>query len=136
MARGLDGVVLRKNDLIKREDIKGIIERPIWSRFSLRRLKVDIDDNVEACQKAFSTVCAFIGAPHLSRSFHARSFGTDSTFVPTMLFILCAASLRIRRFMYIYYTWETLLIVFLRTFGRRRPPTINNIFLHYVCVTL
>jgi hypothetical protein len=22
---------------------------------------VDIDDNVEACQKAFSTVCAFIG---------------------------------------------------------------------------
>jgi hypothetical protein len=23
-----------------------------------------------------------------------------------------------------YYTWETLLIVFLRTFGRRRPPTV------------
>jgi hypothetical protein len=54
-------VVLRKNDFIKREDIKGIIQRPIWSRFGLRRPKVDIDDNVEACQKAFSTVCAFIG---------------------------------------------------------------------------
>jgi hypothetical protein len=47
--------------LIKREDIKGIIQRPIWSRFGLRRPKVDIDDNVEACQKAFSIVCAFIG---------------------------------------------------------------------------
>jgi hypothetical protein len=26
---------------------------------------VDIDDNVEACQKAFSTVCAFIGTRYL-----------------------------------------------------------------------
>jgi hypothetical protein len=49
-----------KNDL-KREDIKEIIQRPIWSRFGLRRPKVQIDGNVEACQKAFSTVCAFIG---------------------------------------------------------------------------
>jgi hypothetical protein len=49
-----------KNDLIKREDIKEIIQRPIWSRFGLRRLKVDIENDVEACQKAFSTVCAFI----------------------------------------------------------------------------
>jgi hypothetical protein len=66
MARGLDGgVVLHKNDLIKREDIKGIIQRPIWSRFGLRRLKVDIDDNFEACQKAFSTMCAFIGTRDL-----------------------------------------------------------------------
>jgi hypothetical protein len=54
-----------KNDLIKREDIKGIIQRPIWSLFGLRRPKVDIDDNVEACQKAFSTVCAFIGTRDL-----------------------------------------------------------------------
>jgi hypothetical protein len=66
MARGLDGgVVLRKNDLIKREDFKEIIQRPIWSCFGLRRPKVDIDDNVEACQKAFSTVCAFIGTRDL-----------------------------------------------------------------------
>jgi hypothetical protein len=54
-----------KNDLVKREDIKGIIQRPIWSCFGLRRPKVDIDDNVEACQKAFSTVCAFIGTRDL-----------------------------------------------------------------------
>jgi hypothetical protein len=47
--------------LIKREDIKEIIQRPIWSRFGLRRPKVTIEGDVEACQKAFSNVCAFIG---------------------------------------------------------------------------
>jgi hypothetical protein len=50
-----------KNDLIEREDTKGIIQRPIWSRFGLRRPKVTINHNDEACQKAFSNVCAFIG---------------------------------------------------------------------------
>jgi hypothetical protein len=50
-----------KNDLKTREDIKEIIMRPIWSRFGLRRPKVEIDDAAEACQKAFSTVCSFIG---------------------------------------------------------------------------
>ena len=54
-----------KNDLIKREDIKEIIQRPIWSRFGLRRPKVDNDSDVEACQKAFSAVCAFIGTRDL-----------------------------------------------------------------------
>jgi hypothetical protein len=47
--------------LIKREDIKEIIQRPIWSRFGLRRSKVTIESDIEACQKAFSNVCAFIG---------------------------------------------------------------------------
>jgi hypothetical protein len=50
-----------KNDLIKREDIKEIIQCPIWSRFGLRRPKVAIESDTEACQKAFSNVCAFIG---------------------------------------------------------------------------
>jgi hypothetical protein len=50
-----------KNDLIKREDIKEIIQRPIWSRFGLRRPKVTVDSDVEACHKAFSNVFAFIG---------------------------------------------------------------------------
>jgi hypothetical protein len=54
-----------KNDLIKREDVKEIIQRPIWSRFGLQRTKVEIDGDVEACQKAFSTVCAFIGTRDL-----------------------------------------------------------------------
>jgi hypothetical protein len=54
-----------KNDLKAREDIKEIIQRPIWSRFALRRPKVEIDSNVEACQRAFSIVCAFIGTRDL-----------------------------------------------------------------------
>jgi hypothetical protein len=54
-----------KKDLSAREDIKEVIMRPIWSRFSLRRLKVEIDDAAEACQKAFSTVCSFIGTRDL-----------------------------------------------------------------------
>jgi hypothetical protein len=54
-----------KNDLKAREDIKEVIMRPIWSRFSLRKPKVEIDDAAEACQKAFSTVCSFIGTRDL-----------------------------------------------------------------------
>jgi hypothetical protein len=49
-----------KNDLKGREDIKDVIMRPIWSSFGLQRPKVEIDDVVEACQKAFDTVCSFI----------------------------------------------------------------------------
>jgi hypothetical protein len=54
-----------KNDLKAREDIKEIIMRPIWSRFGLRKPKVEIDGVAEACQKAFSTVCSFIGTRDL-----------------------------------------------------------------------
>jgi hypothetical protein len=49
-----------KNDLTAREDIKEVIMRPIWSRFGLRKPKVEIDDVAKACQKAFGTVCSFI----------------------------------------------------------------------------
>jgi hypothetical protein len=66
MAWVLDGgVVLCKNDLKAREDIKEIMQRPIWSRFGLRRTKVEFDGNVEACHRAFSTVCAIIGTRDL-----------------------------------------------------------------------
>jgi hypothetical protein len=54
-----------KNDLIAREDIMEVIMRPIWSRFGLRKPKVEIDDAAEACQKAFGTVCSFIGTRDL-----------------------------------------------------------------------
>jgi hypothetical protein len=54
-----------KNDLIAREDIKEVIMRPIWSRFGLRRPKVEIDEAAEACQKAFGTVYFFIGTRDL-----------------------------------------------------------------------
>jgi hypothetical protein len=54
-----------KNGLKAREDIKEIIQRPMWSCFGPRRPKVEIDGNVEECQRAFSTVCAFIGTRDL-----------------------------------------------------------------------
>jgi hypothetical protein len=66
VARGLDGrVVLRENDLNAREDIKEIIMRPIWSCFGLRKPKVEIDEAAEACRRAFSIVCSFIGTRDL-----------------------------------------------------------------------
>jgi hypothetical protein len=54
-----------KNDLKAREDIKEIIMHPIWSRFDLRKPKVEIDEAAEACRRAFSTVCSFIGTRDL-----------------------------------------------------------------------
>jgi hypothetical protein len=54
-----------KNDLKAREDIKEVIMRPIWSRFGLRRPKVEIDEAAEAYQKAFGTFCFFIGTRDL-----------------------------------------------------------------------
>jgi hypothetical protein len=54
-----------KNDLVAREDVKEVIMRPIWSRFGLRRPKVEIDKATEACQKAFGTVFFFIGTRDL-----------------------------------------------------------------------
>jgi hypothetical protein len=50
-----------KNDLKAREDIKEVIMHPIWSCFGLRRPKIEIDETVEACQRAFSTVRSIIG---------------------------------------------------------------------------
>jgi hypothetical protein len=54
-----------KNDLVAREDVKEVIMRPIWSRFGLRRPKVEIDEAAKSCQKAFGTVCFFIGTRDL-----------------------------------------------------------------------
>jgi hypothetical protein len=54
-----------KNNLIEREDIKGIIQRPIWSRFGLRRSATALGDDTKVCQKAFNNVCAFVGARDL-----------------------------------------------------------------------
>jgi hypothetical protein len=54
-----------KNDLKAREDIKEIIMRPIWSHFGLRKPKVEIVEASEACRRAFSIVCSFIGTRDL-----------------------------------------------------------------------
>jgi hypothetical protein len=54
-----------KNDLKAREDVKGIIMRPIWQRFGLRRLKVEMNEAAKECQRAFGVVCSFIGTRDL-----------------------------------------------------------------------
>jgi hypothetical protein len=54
-----------KNNLVEREDIKGIIQRPIWSRFGLRRPATALGNEIEACQRACNIVCTFIGTRDL-----------------------------------------------------------------------
>jgi hypothetical protein len=54
-----------KNDLKAREDIKGIIMRPVWQCFGLRKPKVEIDEAAEECRRAFNIVCSFIGTRDL-----------------------------------------------------------------------
>jgi hypothetical protein len=54
-----------KNNLVEREDIKGIIQRPIWSRFGIRRRATTLGNEIEACQKDFNSVCTFISTRDL-----------------------------------------------------------------------
>jgi hypothetical protein len=54
-----------KVDLSEREDIKGVIQRPIWSRFGIRSPVIALGNNVQACQAAFNTVCTYIGTRDL-----------------------------------------------------------------------
>jgi hypothetical protein len=54
-----------KNDLSQREDVIGIIQRPIWSCFRNRRLATILGNDVQACQAAFNTVCTYIGSGDL-----------------------------------------------------------------------
>jgi hypothetical protein len=50
-----------KNDLKAREDIKEIIMRPIWSRFGLRKPKVEIDEAAEACRRPSAQFALLLG---------------------------------------------------------------------------
>jgi hypothetical protein len=54
-----------KNDLVEREDIKGIIQRLIWSRFGIRRSSLALGNDVQACQAVYNTVCTYIGTRDL-----------------------------------------------------------------------
>ena len=54
-----------KNDLNQREDVKGVIQRPIWSRFSIRSPSIALGNEVQACQIAFNTICTYIGTRDL-----------------------------------------------------------------------
>jgi hypothetical protein len=50
-----------KNDLVEREDIKGIIQRPIWSHFSIRKPSLALGNEIQVCWVAYNTVCTYIG---------------------------------------------------------------------------
>jgi hypothetical protein len=54
-----------KNDLSEWEDVEGIIQRPIRSRFGIRRSSIAIGNKVQACLMAFNTVCTYIGTRDL-----------------------------------------------------------------------
>jgi hypothetical protein len=45
--------------------VKGIIQRPIWSRFGIRRPHTALGNDVQACQVTFNTVCTYIGSRDL-----------------------------------------------------------------------
>jgi hypothetical protein len=54
-----------KNDLVEREDVKDIIQRPIQSRFSIQRPSIMNSDKAQACLVAFNAVCSYIGTRDL-----------------------------------------------------------------------
>jgi hypothetical protein len=45
--------------------VKGVIQRPIWSLFGIRRSSIALGNEVQACQAAFNTVCTYIGTRDL-----------------------------------------------------------------------
>jgi hypothetical protein len=45
--------------------VKGVIQRPIWSRFGIRRPSIALGKEVQACQIAFNTICTYIGTRDL-----------------------------------------------------------------------
>jgi hypothetical protein len=50
-----------KNDVVEREDVKDVIQRPIQSRFVIRRPMIVDSEKAQACLVAFNTVCSYIG---------------------------------------------------------------------------
>jgi hypothetical protein len=54
-----------KNGLREREDVRGIIQRPIWSRFGIRRLSMETGNEAQACLMAFNIVCTYISTRDL-----------------------------------------------------------------------
>jgi hypothetical protein len=62
MARILDeAVVYVKNNLVEREDVKDVVQRPIQSRFGIRSPTTMNTEKAQACLVAFNNVCSYIG---------------------------------------------------------------------------
>jgi hypothetical protein len=54
-----------KNDLSEREDVKGIIQRPIRSCFGINMPLIASGNEVQSCLMDFNTVCTYIGTINL-----------------------------------------------------------------------
>jgi hypothetical protein len=54
-----------KNDLSEREDVKGIIQCTIRSRFGIGRPSIGGGNEAQACLMAFNIVCTYIGTKDL-----------------------------------------------------------------------
>jgi hypothetical protein len=54
-----------KNDQNQREDVRGIIQCLILTRFDIRRSSITLGNEVQACQIAFNTICTYIGTRDL-----------------------------------------------------------------------
>ena len=54
-----------KNDLVKREDIKDVIQWPIRSCFGIKRPTIVNTEKAQACLVAFNTVCSYISSRDL-----------------------------------------------------------------------
>jgi hypothetical protein len=54
-----------KNDLNERDDVKSISQRPIQSRFGIRRPSIAGGNGAQACLMAFNIVCTYIGSKDL-----------------------------------------------------------------------
>jgi hypothetical protein len=51
--------------------VRGIIRRPIWSSFGIRRPSIAIRNEVQVCLMAFNTVCTYIGTRDLVQEYIA-----------------------------------------------------------------
>jgi hypothetical protein len=57
--------MLGKNDLVKRDDIKGVIQWPIRSRFGIKRTTIVNIERAQACLVAFNVMCSYISTRDL-----------------------------------------------------------------------
>jgi hypothetical protein len=64
-----------KNDLVEREDIKGVIQWPIRSCFGIKRLVIVNTEKAQAYLVAFNTVCSYISIRDLVREHIAFKVG-------------------------------------------------------------
>jgi hypothetical protein len=58
-------MVYVKNNLVKREDIKCVIQLPIRSRFDIKRPTIVNTERAQACLVAFNAVCSYISTKDL-----------------------------------------------------------------------